>query len=146
MIKPLLCASTVVLFAIAAVSFAGPMAQESTPAAAPGVKNSVKSTPQSRAHAKEIYDVDCALCHGTNGDGKTDLAKAMGLTLGDWTDAKTLAARPDAELFKTIRNGKGKMPSEAEGRAKDHDVWSLVVYIRSLASREGSAAAPATAN
>jgi len=145
MIKPLLFASSVVLFAIAASSAAGPVAQESAQAPAPGMKNPVKPTAQTKARAKEIYSVDCALCHGDNGDGKTDVAKGMELSLGDWTNPRTLAAKPDGELFNIIRNGKGKMPSEVEGRAKDHEVWSLILYIRSLASNTEPAATPAPA-
>jgi len=140
--KPLLFASIVVLIAIAASYTPGPAAQESV---APDAKNAVKPTPQTRARAKEIYTTDCALCHGENGDGKTDVAKGMGLSLGDWTNAKTLASRPDGELFNSIRNGKGKMPPEAAGRAKNHEVWSLIQYIHSLASKEEPAAAPAPA-
>jgi mono/diheme cytochrome c family protein len=145
MIKPLLFASSVVLFAIAASSAAGPAAQESAQVPAPGMKNPVKSTPQTRARAKEIYEVDCALCHGENGNGKTDASKAMSMSLGDWTNPKTLAARPDGELFSLIRNGKGKMPAEVQGRAKDYEVWSLLHYIRSMASNAAPEAAPAPA-
>jgi mono/diheme cytochrome c family protein len=152
MIKPLLYVSTAVLLVVAASSTTGPVAQESTQvvqepiqSVAPDTKNPVKPTSQTRARAKEIYSVDCALCHGENGNGKTDVAKGMGLSLGDWTDHKTLAAKPDGELFNIIRNGKGKMPSEAQGRAKDFEVWSLIQYIRSMPSKEEPAAAPAAA-
>jgi mono/diheme cytochrome c family protein len=145
MIKPLLFASFVVLFAIAASSAAGPLAQESTQAPAPGMKNPVKPTPQTRARAKEIYDVDCAVCHGENGNGKTDVSKAMDLSLGDWTNPKTLADRTDSDLFSMIRKGKGSMPPEVEGRAKDYEVWSLLHYIRAMASNTAPAAAPAPA-
>jgi mono/diheme cytochrome c family protein len=145
MIKPLLFASSVVLFAIAASSAAGPAAQESAQAPAPAMKNPVKPTAQTRARAKEIYAVDCELCHGENGSGKTDVSKAMDLSVGDWTNPKTLAARTDGELFSIIRNGKGKMPAEVAGRAKDYEVWSLLHYIRSMASNAEPAATPAPA-
>ena len=59
------------------------------------------------------------MCHGDNGNGKTDLAASMELTLDDWTDPKTLANTQDWELFNVIRNGKGKMPPETDGRATD---------------------------
>ena len=89
--------------------------------------------------------MDCALCHGENGNGKTDLATAMQMTLDDWTDPKTLANKTDQELFTIIRNGKEKMPAEVEGRAKDHEVWNLILYIRGFAGKE-PAAAPAASN
>jgi mono/diheme cytochrome c family protein len=83
--------------------------------------------------------MDCALCHGDNGNGKTDLATSMTLTLTDWTDPKSLADKPDGDLFKIIRDGKDKMPPEDAGRAKDDDVWNLVIYIRSFSKGQSAA-------
>jgi mono/diheme cytochrome c family protein len=102
----------------------------------------VKPTAESQAKAKSIYRIDCAMCHGDNGNGKTDLARDMELTMDDWTSPATLADKQDWELFNIIRNGKGKMPPEATGRAPDTEVWNLVTYIRSLS--QPLAPAPAT--
>jgi mono/diheme cytochrome c family protein len=135
MLKPLLFVTAVALFGITASSASGPTPQEAAPAASIQ-KNPVKPTERSRARAKEIYGTDCAICHGDTGDGKTDLAKDMQLTLNDWTDPKTLAAKSDGELFNVIRNGNDKMPPEAAGRAKDDEVWNLIHYIRSLAKQQ----------
>ena len=77
-----------------------------------------------------------------NGDGKTDLAKDMGLSLKDWTDPKTLADKSDEDLFKFIRAGNDKMPPEPDGRAKDDEVKALILYIRSMSKEQP---APATA-
>ena len=97
------------------------------------------------AHVKTIYKVDCALCHGENGNGKTDLAQGMGLTLSDFTDQKTLQGKTDQEIFDLIRKGKDKMPPEEEGRAKDAEVHSLILYIRSLWKNQPPAPADAPA-
>jgi len=102
------------------------------------------------AHVKTIYKVDCALCHGDNGNGKTDLATGMGLTLTDFTDPKTLQSKTDQELFELIRKGKDKMPPEEENRAKDAEIKSLIVFIRNLskgqpAPADAPAATPAPA-
>jgi len=140
MLKPLLLVSAVVLFGITALSAPGPIAQDS----GSGQKNPVKPTEKSQARAKEIYATDCTVCHGSNGDGKTDLAKDMQLTMMDWTDPKTLASVPDKELFNTIRNGKGKMPAEETGRAKDDEVWNLIIYIRALPKQQPIAPPSAT--
>jgi hypothetical protein len=64
----------------------------------------------------------------------------MNLTLGDWSDPKTLAGRTDQDLFTIIRDGKDKMPSEPEGRAKDSEVWNLILYIRARAKQQPAAA------
>jgi mono/diheme cytochrome c family protein len=147
MLKPVLVLSAVILFEIAALTSTPAVVAASAPqqpaTAAPA--NSSKSTPASRERAKKIYAIDCALCHGDNGNGKTDLAKDMQMTMADWTDSKSLASHPDQELFSIIRNGKDKMPSEADGRAKNDDVWALIAYIRTLSKNQPAEAAPASA-
>jgi cytochrome c5 len=105
----------------------------------------VKPTAGSLAKAKQLYSIDCAMCHGDNGNGKTDLATSMQVTLNDWTDPKSLADKSDQELFDDIRKGKGdKMPPEDAGRAKDDDVRNLIIYIRGFSKGQpGASAAPA---
>jgi mono/diheme cytochrome c family protein len=133
--------SAVVLFGILALSANAPQAQVSRPASMPvafEAKNPVKPTAQSLARAKAIFAMDCAICHGVAGDGKTDLGKSMELTLDDWTNEKSLATKPDGELFGVIRHGKGKMPSEDPSRAKDEEVWNLIHYIRNLSKGQAA--------
>lgn len=84
------------------------------------------------AHAREIYKIDCAICHGDNGDGKTDLAASMKMTLTDFTDPKTFEGKSDKDIFEMIRKGKDPMPPEDAGRAKDADVHGLILYIRGM--------------
>jgi mono/diheme cytochrome c family protein len=155
----LLFAGSLLVVAVAAGNAGLPQAQTQTPAPAPAVapadntaptaapaqpatypRNPVKPTPESQAKAKNLYAIDCAVCHGDNGNGKTDLATSMSLTLADWTDPKSLENHQDGELYNIIRNGKGdKMPPEAEGRAKDDMVWNLVIYIRSFSKGQAAA-------
>lgn len=97
-------------------------------------RDPVKPTADSQAKAKSVYGIDCSMCHGDGGNGKSDLATSMGLTLDNWTDPKTLANKQDGELFDMIRVGKDKMPPEDPGRATDIEVWNLVLYIRSFST------------
>jgi mono/diheme cytochrome c family protein len=139
MLKPFVLLSAVILFVITP-------APSPTLAAgrAPQDNNPTKSTGASREKAKKLYAVDCAMCHGDNGNGKTDLAGSMQLTLLDWTDSKTLASIPDKDLFDAIRKGKGeKMPPEEAGRAKDEDVWALIAYIRGFSKGQPATPSPA---
>jgi cytochrome c5 len=134
MLKSILLFTAVVLLVMAA----------STASALPpqDAGASKKASPDQLAKAKKVYNLDCALCHGATGDGKTDIAKDMQLTLDDWTDPKTLSSQSDAALIDIIRKGKGKMPPEDAGRATNDEVKGLVLYIRKLAKDQ---AAPATA-
>jgi mono/diheme cytochrome c family protein len=144
MLKPFLFISAVTLFAFGVAPGLTP-ALGAPQQAAPDSTNPVKPTAASQAQAKNIYARDCALCHGDDGSGKTDLAKDMQLTLLDWTDSKSLGNRSDKELFHIIRVGKDKMPAEEEGRAKDTEVWNLIVYIRGFSKGQPAAAPPAAA-
>jgi mono/diheme cytochrome c family protein len=95
--------------------------------------NPVKPTPESLAKGKKTYGIDCAMCHGKDGDGKGDMAEDM-KNVTDFTNPDSLKNRTDGELFYIIRKGKGEMPPEGD-RAKDEDVWNMVNYIRSLAKK-----------
>ncbi|MGA8742495.1 MAG: cytochrome c [Terracidiphilus sp.] len=138
MLKSFLLFAAVVLLVLASASAPARPPQDATQA--PAAK---KMSPESLAKTKKMYEMDCALCHGATGDGKTDVAKDMQLTLLDWTDPKSLSTMSDQALFEAIRKGKGKMPPEDEGRAKNEEVRNLVVYIRKLA-KDQPAGAPAT--
>jgi cytochrome c5 len=148
MFKPFLLLSAVVFFEIAVTPSRAlpPQATHPKPAAkapVPSGPTPAQIAAQGREKAKKLYSIDCALCHGDSGDGKTDVAKDMQLTLGDWSDPKTLAGKQDQELFDIIRKGKDKMPPEAEGRATDDEVKHLILYIRSLAKQQPAAPAAA---
>ena len=139
MLKPFLFLFAVIFFAITPIP-------TPTPASGgpPQATNPVKPTAAGLERAKKLYSQDCSVCHGDNGDGKTDLATSMQVTLADWTDPKSLADKPDQELFNDIRKGKGeKMPPEDPSRAKDDDIWNLVHYIRGLSKGQHAAPAPA---
>jgi mono/diheme cytochrome c family protein len=97
--------------------------------------NPVKSTPESIALAKKWWTLDCAMCHGKDGDGKGETAKDMKLTLADFTDSATLKDRTDGEIFYIIKNGHEDMPAEGQ-RIKPEENWDLVNYVRSLAKKK----------
>jgi hypothetical protein len=134
----------ILLLAPAAISARTPQAAPAAPSASAAppaahavpaeMKNPVKPTAASQAHAKQIYSFD--------GKGKTDLATSMALTLPDFSQAASLSSQHDGELFNLIRNGKDKMPGEDAGRANNDVVWNLVLYVRSFAKQSLAAGAP----
>ena len=136
----LLISSFAVVSLTPAVIVAAPQSGPATANSVASTTNPVKATPESIAHAKKLYSMDCEMCHAANGNGKSQLAKDLNLALQDWSDSKSLAGKTDGELFQVIRKGSDKMPPEAAGRAKDDDVWNLIHYIRSF-SKEHAAGA-----
>jgi mono/diheme cytochrome c family protein len=110
-------------------------AKSAIPADAAKLANPVKPTAASTAQAKKTYGYDCAMCHGSEGAGKGDLAVDMKLKLPDYRDPAALKDKTDGELFYIIKNGTGDMPPEGE-RAKPDEIWNLVIYVRSFAKKE----------
>ena len=93
--------------------------------------NPVKPTTESIAQGKRLYAVDCAFCHGANGDGKGEVAVSENMNLKDLRDAATLKGRTDGEIYYLLKKGRGHMPLEPI-RSSPNDLWNLVNYVRSL--------------
>jgi len=100
--------------------------------------NPVKPSPESIARAKKWWGIDCAMCHGKDGDGKGEVAKDMKLQVADFTNPATLKDRTDGELFYIIKNGHQDMPPEGQ-RVKTEEIWDLVNYVRSFARKKPEA-------
>jgi mono/diheme cytochrome c family protein len=113
---------------------AAPVDQAAAPAAAVPANNPVKPTAESQAHAAATFKIDCAMCHGENGNGKGDLVSDMGLSMKDLREPATLEGKTDGDIYTIIHDGKGKMPAEGD-RAKPDDIWNLVILVRGFAKK-----------
>jgi mono/diheme cytochrome c family protein len=138
-IPPLVLAAFLALNTAAPSNRTAIFAQAATPdqaaASAPVPDtNPVKPTAESEARATSMYKIDCAMCHGENGNGKGDLVADMGLKMLDWHDPATLQGMSDKDIYTLIRDGKGKMPSEGD-RAKPDEIWNLVILVRGFAKK-----------
>ncbi len=94
-------------------------------------KNPVPFTKDSVEQGKALYQSQCAMCHGTNGDGKGDLAIALKLSLTDFTKPQTLAHYTDGELFKILSVGNATMPGQGK-RMRETQLWDLVNFLRAV--------------
>jgi len=99
--------------------------------------NPTKATPASLAEARRFYGYDCAMCHGTDGDGKGDLAEQMKLQMRDLRDPATTEKMTDGEIFYIVTKGKGQMLGE-ETRLSNDQKWQLVNLVRAFAKKEGA--------
>lgn len=75
-----------------------------------------------------IFKAKCAMCHGPDGKGQTTMGKSMKLRdLG----SAGVQKQTDAELFKIVADGKGKMPSY-KAKLDQQSLDALVVFMRTL--------------
>ena len=93
--------------------------------------NPVPADDVSIQRAANLYAINCAMCHGSTGEGNGQIAallanKPANLTL-DVTQNKS-----DGALFLTLTNGvPGRMPPMVENLTV-RDRWDMVNYIRTL--------------
>ena len=96
--------------------------------------NAVAQTPAAPAKpdAAKIFAAKCTACHAKDGKGSLPMAKMF--KLKDPTVLNlTLSKESDAEIVKTITDGRDKMPA-FKGKLKDAEFAALVAYIRTLSA------------
>ena len=86
---------------------------------------------------EQRYNINCAICHGTSGNGKGVTSKygimtAFNFVQAGATDPSNAGAwRSDGAIFDVITHGKGLMGSYG-GNITVRDRWAIVAYIRTL--------------
>ena len=80
--------------------------------------------------AAKIFAKTCALCHGETGQPNETFAK-MGVR--SFKDAEWKKATPDAQLEKSIKEGKkGTLMASFEKQFTPEEIKALVAYVRKL--------------
>ena len=90
-------------------------------------------TAQLMARGQERYNIHCAPCHGSQGDGKGITTKLGMAVIADLHDvaARKVPQQSDGELFNTITHGKGLMGGYAYALPPT-DRWAVIAYVRAL--------------
>lgn len=76
------------------------------------------------------YEIYCAPCHGTNGDGQ-GITKAYGMVATPTYHDDRLRQMAEGELFNTITHGKNTMMPYGDKLSPD-ERWAVVAYMRAL--------------
>jgi mono/diheme cytochrome c family protein len=104
----------------------------------PGTTNWVATIPipvtqQMLARGQARYNINCAPCHGAQGDGKGITVRFGMAVIADLHDATTrkVPQQSDGEIFNTISYGKGLMQAYASNITIE-DRWAIVAYVRAL--------------
>lgn len=86
------------------------------------------------AGGKALWDHHCAMCHGVDGKGHTNIGKRLGVK--DYTDPKVQAALTDAAAMKAVKDGfknkEGRMVMRPAKNLSESQIKDLVDYMRTF--------------
>ena len=94
------------------------------------MKNPVKADAASIAAGKELYNKNCASCHGKIGLGDGVKARTLETFPGDFSKP-AYQNLPDGEQFGKTKLGRDEMP-KYDGKIADEDIWHMVNYMRTF--------------
>ena len=91
------------------------------------------------ADVKDVYKTNCKKCHGW--DGKGDTPQGRKEKAQDWTGADFQKKVTDAEIVKTIREGKtesdGRKMKGLKDKVSEADAKELVKIVRAFGKSPG---------
>jgi mono/diheme cytochrome c family protein len=93
------------------------------PAAAARKSNPVANSPNAVAQGKEIFDAQCAMCHGFDGRGLANAANFH---------EPAVQNQPDGALFWKITTGHQQKGMPSFQRLPEKQRWQLVSYLRTF--------------
>jgi len=99
------------------------------PKSAAAEHNPIKMTRQSVDTGNNIYQQNCASCHGTRADGNGMAGMMMNPRPANLQ--AMAGTHPDGDFAYKINTGRGAMPSWKNALAET-EVWHLVNFIQSL--------------
>jgi mono/diheme cytochrome c family protein len=107
----------------------------SMPSAAKEMSNPVTATTDVLTEARHHFADHCAVCHGNDGSGNTEIGQNLYPKAPDMRLSATQSLS-DGEIYFIIHNGIRLSGMPAWGNASDgdhdHDSWALVHFIRHL--------------
>jgi mono/diheme cytochrome c family protein len=97
------------------------------------LKNPVPANAASIAAGKQIYDKQCAGCHGDTGKGDGAMGEELNPKPANLVDADWKHGSTDGEIYVVIRDGVKNSGMKPYGRKlTTHEIWDVVNYLRSI--------------
>jgi len=108
------------------------------PIAIPGMgapENPVEADDASLTRGKQLFVINCQMCHGQTGEGTGPIAPFLANKPANLT-SPVVQSKSDGSMFLTITNGiTGKMPPLNENLLVS-ERWDVVNFIRTLKASE----------
>jgi mono/diheme cytochrome c family protein len=102
------------------------------------LQNPLPATADHLSSAQRIYEgkagrSNCAMCHGSKGDGKGPLATLYDPPPRNFACAQTVNGIPDGQLFWIVKYGSPGTGMPPHLELSEQQLWQLVLYLRKLA-------------
>jgi mono/diheme cytochrome c family protein len=95
------------------------------------LKNPLQPTPANLTAAAQIFNDDCAECHGDHGKGDGPEAMMHEPPPADLTDLQHMRTVTDGAIYYQITEGRKPMPS-FKNRLTEDQRWQLALLVRSF--------------
>jgi len=95
-------------------------------------------SPEAIQKGRELFTVNCAECHGRQGDGQGPRASVLVTQPTDFTDPVWRSGAQPQAVFAAIRLGVQGSAMPAWPAFTEEETWDLVAYVLSL-GEQGSA-------
>jgi len=100
------------------------------PKAADSITNTTKNKAESIKKGKELYKVQCLMCHGSKGNGKGPAGTYLSPKPANFT-SEAVQTQTDGTLFWKMTNGNSPMAAYKD-ILTEKQRWNLVNYIRTF--------------
>jgi mono/diheme cytochrome c family protein len=129
-LKQIVLIVVMLIFGISATSVGQQVKPWEVPAKFKTMANPVKSDAASLKAGLDLYNKNCAACHGKTGIGDGPKSKGLKTPVASFLTAEC-QKQSDGDLFYKSKTGRGDMP-KYEGKIDDTGIWQCVNVIRSL--------------
>jgi mono/diheme cytochrome c family protein len=93
--------------------------------------NPLKADAATIAAGKSLWNVHCASCHGKMGLGDGSKAAQLKTQPDDFSKA-IFQNQSDGSLYYKVAEGRDDMPAYKKKIPDTDDIWSLVIYMRTM--------------
>jgi mono/diheme cytochrome c family protein len=92
----------------------------------------LSSTTERIEQGQELYEEQCAACHGEKGGGDGAETASLSVKPTKFTDQQLMADISDEQLFEAISGGKAPDMPAYEDKLSPEERWAIAAYLRSL--------------
>src|SRR4029450_1160181 len=97
------------------------------------IKNPVAADAASIAAGQQVYEKNCASCHGKTGAGDGAMGAELNPKPANLAGAEWKHGSTDGEIYTVIKDGvKGTGMKAFNSKLATKDIWNVVNYVHSL--------------